>query len=118
MHVAGVKERCTFLIWGAETTADGDRYRAAKSLGIDLINALRLVAPGRLKGLTLRRPYTSDLLTFGEEYRLNVEYSWNVPRRAAIWNVAITPNAPPDPMRPNGPGTQDFSLDLTPEVDR
>jgi hypothetical protein len=119
LYVAGTKERCTFLIWGDETTADGDRYRAAKDIGIDLINALRLVAPGRLKSLTLRRPYASDINTFGEEYRLNVEYHWNVPRRARIWNVSITPAATPDPMRPNGPTDNETrSFDLTPDVTR
>jgi len=119
MFVAGVRERCTFLIWGAETAADGDRYRAAKDIGVDLTNALRLVAPGKIKGLQLRRPYKTDILTYGEQYRLGVEYAWNVPRRARIWNVAVTPNAAPDPMKPNGPTANETrSLDLTPDVER
>jgi len=116
--VAGVTERCTMLLWGDETTADGDRYRAAKQLGIVLINVLRLVAPGRLSGLTLRRPYKTDLNTFGEEYRLTFEYQWRVPRVAAIWAVPVTPLSPYDPMRPNGDTGTTFTLDVTTEGSR
>jgi hypothetical protein len=112
-YVAGVTERCTMLLWGDETTADGDRYRAAKQIAVTVVNALRLVAPGRLAGLTLRRPYKTDLLTYGEEYRLTFSYFWRVPRVAAIWSVPVTPISPPDPMRPNGDTGLDFTLTPT-----
>lgn len=117
-YVAGVTEQATALLWGDETPADGDRYRAAKSLGVLLFNCLGKVAPGRVTRLSFRRPVKTDLLTFGEEYRLSFSYFWRVPRIAAIWNIPVTPVSPGDPMRPNGDTGTAFDLTLTTTVTR
>lgn len=117
-YVAGVTERCTFYLWGDETTADMDRQRAAKLLGMSVINLLRALAPGRIKGMRFTRPVKTDILTYGEELRLAVEYAWNVPRDAAIWNVAVSPISPPDPDRPQGSTGKTVEVDTTVEPTR
>lgn len=111
--IAGITERCKFLIWGAETPADGDRYRAAKAIMVRLINAIRASAPGRATGLRIVRSDTPKIVTYGEEYQLNMDYFWAVPKDAAIWAVPTTPVSPPDPDRPHGDTGYDFEV-ITP----
>jgi hypothetical protein len=116
--IAGITERCTFLIWGAETVADGDRYRAAKAVMVRLINAILASAPARAFGMRITRSDTPKIVTYGEEYQLSIDYFWSVPRDAAIWNVPITAVAPPDPDRPHGDTGYTFEVDTPVEGSR
>jgi hypothetical protein len=111
-YIAGITERCKFLIWGAETPADGDRYRAAKAILVRLVNAIRASAPGRVKGLRITRGDTPAIVSYGEEYQLSMEYLWPVPVDARIWAVPTTPVAPTDPDRPHGDTGNEFDVQV------
>lgn len=113
---ASVTETCLCRVWGAETTADADRYDAAKALAAQLLDGFKIAAPGRLRGAQILREDETSIETFGEEYQLLVSYTWAVPRdeqlRQAATALALVSDSPQDPDRPNG-GT---GLSFTPAV--
>lgn len=116
-QVAGVTERATCYIWGDGTVADADENRAAKALGVRLINCLKMAAVGRLVGAQLTRANTTKVAKFGEEYTLLVEYAWGVPRDpmvdAAARALGAMSVSPPDPDRPHGSTGAVFHVDVT-----
>jgi hypothetical protein len=110
--IASIRETMTAYVWGDETVADGDRYRAAKALCMRLINAYRREGPGKLTGLNIARG-DATAETFGEEYQVTAAFTWNVPQDAAIWAPPTTPEPNPDPMRPQGDTGETESLTMT-----
>ncbi len=109
-HIGSMHENARFFVWGAETTADGDRHRAAMTICLRLVNVFQ---KGRIE-----RSSRTSILTFGEEYQINVEWIWNVPHDAAIWAVPVTPVSPNDPAQPNGPTGKTFVITPAAEIER
>lgn len=112
--VGAVNDSCTALIWGAETTDDFARNDAALALRRRLIGALHRVAPGRITPGAVERLRDTNLLTYGEEYRLTFSYREDI---LAVKSIALLPaplgvTSPPNPMKPNG----DTGLELTPVI--
>lgn len=106
-QVASITETVKCYVWGPETLDDKARLVAARTLAMQLLNAFKASAPGRLTGGRLERGIDTHVLTFGEEYRLTISYVWGVPEDEAIWaaarSTAPSPAAsPPNPDKPNG----------------
>lgn len=118
MFAGSLAETCSFHLWGAEGDTDASQKTDAKSMLVRLLNVLRLRGPGRLKTVTVVWPSPTNILEHGAECRVDIRYTWQIPRDGAVWAIALTPASPPDPMKPNGPTGVDFSLDLTPAVER
>lgn len=116
-QVAGITERATCYIWGDPAAADTDENRAAKALGVRLINCFKMAAVGRLKGAQLTRANKTKAAKYGEEYVLLLDYSWGVPRDkvvdAAARALGAMSASPPDPDRPNGDTGSTFHVTVT-----
>jgi hypothetical protein len=105
-QVASRIQACDVFVWGAETTADLDRYDAADAL-LDLVIAGVFTAgAGRIAGGDVDRQDGTSIETLGEEYRWHFEYARLVPRsdaiEAAAAALALMSKSPDDPDRPNG----------------
>ncbi len=113
-YVAGITERATCYIWGDPALAEGDENRAAKALGVRLINAFKRAAAGRLKGAQLTRANATKDAKYGEEYTLLIEYQWGVPEDKAIWRAASTDQTltPRNPDKPDGDTGKVYHVDV------
>ncbi len=112
--VGAVSDSCTALIWGRETTDDFTRNDAALVLRSRLIAALHRVAPGRITPGAVERLRDTNILTYGEEYRLTFSYREDIAviKSIALLPAPLGPTSPPDPLKPNG----DTGLELTPVI--
>ncbi len=112
-YVSGVSLGFTAYVWGKESSSNNDllRYVAADALVDRLINALSVLAPGRLTPGTIQRAKDTHILTYGEEYQVRFTYSRGVARDAALWAVDMTAVSPPDADRPQGDTGYTFEID-------
>lgn len=105
-QVGTIREGVRCYVWGAETTADADRYEDARRRMMRLIAAFKNSAPGRLLMGPIVRGDQTDVDTYGEEYQITIAYEWAVPNDRAIAKAAKTLGGPtilpPDPDRPEG----------------
>lgn len=106
-YVAGITEGTACYVWGDPALADGNRERAAKALGVRLINAFKRAASGRLTGASLKTVFGTKFAKYGEEVQVLLSYTWGVPKDAAIWRVpstdqTLTPRLPDMPDGPTG----------------
>lgn len=117
----------TFFVWGDEDADDRDRIREARRIVHRLVAALRTAGVGRIEFAGIERLKETNIVTYGEEFRLEASYAWQIPRDDAIELAAqalITggldySQAPPDPDRPNGGTGRDFATgSVTMENDR
>lgn len=127
LHIGGgelgsITESCTCYVWGRETAADADRYDDAKARVMRLYAAFNAAAVGRLELRRLERGDQTRLVTFGEQYQMEIGYVWAVPRDAAIDAAAealavagVIGDSPVNPDRPNGPTGLLFNVDVTVE---
>lgn len=117
-----VTETCLARVWGRETTAQPDRYDAAKTLAMQLLDGFKLAAPGYLTGASILREDQTNIETFGEEYQLLVSYTWAVPRDEALRQAAVAlalfSDTPQDIDRPNGGTGDTFVIDVIPQNTR
>lgn len=108
---ASLTETVVCRVWGADTTADGDRYRAAKAMAMQLLDAFICTAEGRIFGAQILREDQTNIETFGEEYQLVLSYKWAVPYDNTIRLAAEAlgrTSGLPDPDRGNGATTLTF----------
>lgn len=120
-QVNSITETVRCYVWGAETSDDVDRQRAAEALAHRLLNAFKATAPGRLAGKVRLRNSDTNVVTYGEELVLDLAYSYGVPYDDAIWDAAYAaaPDpalSPPDPDRPQGDTGDTFTVIPTLEV--
>jgi hypothetical protein len=103
--VGGITEAVDCYIWGAETSADVDRYRDAEARWHRLLNAFKASASGRIKARRRSRLRSTNVVTYGEEFIWTVEYTYAVPYDQALWDYANAhaPNPPPSPPNPDKP---------------
>lgn len=105
-EIASRMQSCDVFVWGAETTADLDRYDAADALLDQAIAAVFTAGAGRITMGDVKRQDETSIDTFGEEYRWRFEYARLVPRsdafEAAAAALALLSKSPEDPDRPNG----------------
>jgi len=119
--VSSVVQTCTAYLWGAETADDLTRYDDADTLLDRFVNALVRCAVGRLKDAPLQRGKETDILTYGEEYRLRFGYEREIAKDQTVWNTAIPPlvpqyNPPPFDAPPGTPAsTIEIDLSTTPK---
>jgi len=117
-------------IWGAESESDDEaRYDNALAMGARLMAAFNAAGVGRLTLVRMERDSQTSVVTFGEQYQLEVGYVWAIPRDEAIEIAARAlaqaaedagefPQSPPDPDRPNGPSTVTFQNQIVMENER
>lgn len=115
-EVGSIGETVECYVWGVETADDINRHRAAEAIAHRLMNAFECCAPGRHTSKIRRRNAGTNVLTFGEELVLEVEYTYAVPVDDDIWDAAYAaaPSpalSPPDPDRPNGDTGDIFTVD-------
>jgi hypothetical protein len=113
--VGAVSDSCTAFIWGAETSDDWTRNNAALALRRRLIGALHRVAPGRIMPGAVERLRDTNLLTYGEEYRLTFTYREDIP---VVKSIALLPapdgvTSPPNPLKPNGDTGLELEIEMT-----
>lgn len=118
----------TWLVWGGETSDDRDRIRAARRIVHRLVNAFEAAGAARYDLVDIERLKETNIVTYGEEFRLTMTYAWQIPRDDAIEQAAAAlrdggglgyGNSPPDPDRPNGDTGFDFATgNATLENDR
>lgn len=105
-QLGSISEAVTCYVWGSETLDDADRYRDAKARVMTLLAAFNAAGVGRLVLRRLERGDTTSLITYGEQYQMEIAYVWAVPRSDAVDRaaraLALTGASPPDPSRPNG----------------
>ncbi len=115
---ASITQTATVFLWGAETGDDLRRYDDADALLDRFVNVLVRVAPGRLDSAPVQRGKDTDILTFGEEYRLRFSYKRQIPTDVAVWSAALptpedpNPNPPPFDAPPGTPEST-IAIDLT-----
>ncbi len=116
-QLGSITEACVCYVWGAETVENGDRYDAAKAMILRLVAAFNAAAVGRLEYRRLERGDQTSLVTYGEEYQLEIAYTWAVPRDGAVDTAAAAlaevggySQAPPDPDRPGGGTGSTFKI--------
>jgi hypothetical protein len=68
---ATIGETCTAYIWGVNADDDNGigQFRAAKTLLVELVGALRLVAGGRVRFLEYSLADETLVLKYGEQYQ-------------------------------------------------
>jgi hypothetical protein len=105
-QAASITETVVCYVWGSETVADADRCDDAKARSMRLLAAFKAAAPGRLAMRRLSRMKGTNIVTFGEEWRMTIAYTWAVPQDRAVTKAAKTLGGPsplpPDPDRPDG----------------
>lgn len=111
-------EEIRAFLWAGENTNDLRRYSEIESMKDRYINVLRKIIPGKLVMRVVNPALLSNIVTFGEDRQIVAEYTREVPRDAAIWNVPIVPKSPPDPDRPHGDTGYEFVVEATVEGDR
>lgn len=117
-NVAKDTEEIRAFLWAGEAADDIARYAAIEDMKDRYVNILRKLIPGKLVMRTVNPVLVSNINTFGEDRQIIAEYTREVPRDAAIWNVPIVPKSPPDPDRPHGDTGFDFIVEATVEGDR
>jgi len=117
-NVAQDTEEIRAFLWAAEVADDLARYAAIENAKDIWINIVRKLMPGRSEIRTVNPTITANIVTFGEDRQMIVRYGRDVPRDAAIWNVAITPISPPDPDRPQGDTGYEFEVTTSLEPTR
>ena len=113
MSVATVSAGCDVHVRAPEGGDDAFRFDLAERLADRVVNALRAIGPGRVELGNYSDNSPAPVDAFGADISLSFTYARQVPRDAAIWTVATTPAAPPDPMRPNGSTGDTFAIDAT-----
>lgn len=111
-------EEIRAYIWAGEAADDLARYAAIEDMKDRWLNVLAKVLVGRKESKTVNPTLISNIVTFGEDRQIITRYERQVPRDAAIWNVALTPISPPDAMRPNGSTGDTVVVDITPQGER
>lgn len=104
--VAAVAHGCTVYLRGAESGADGSRFKAARALGDRVLNCLKICASGRFKGGKTRDASPTDVDAYGADVLMTFTYRRDVPRDEALWNLLAlaTVNTPPtSPINPDQP---------------
>lgn len=101
-NIAKDVEEIRAFLWAAEDLNDIARYAAIEAMKDAWINVIRKIMPARAEIRSVNPAMATNVVTFGEDRQIIVRYERQVPRDAAIWNVLLTPVAPPDPDRPAG----------------
>jgi len=107
---------CRVYAWGAESADDIARNDAAMALMMQAQAALQIAGVERATFGDVVREDDTNIVTFGEEYNFRFEYTWSVPRDAALEAAALALGAvsksPTDPDRPLGHTPQNFSINV------
>jgi hypothetical protein len=100
---------CAVYVWGNESANDLDRYREAERITMRVVAALNEAGVGRIEFGSEERLAGTNVVTYGEEFRILFDYSHAIPRDAAIDAAAetlaqagATSQSPQDPDRPDG----------------
>lgn len=116
----------TWFVWGDENADDRDRIREARRITMRLVAALKAAGAARIELVSVDRLKATNIVTYGEEFRIEMSYAWQIPRDDAIEQAAAAlitggldySTSPPDPDRPNGGTGRTFEVNITMENDR
>lgn len=117
-QVGSITESVRCYVWGAETSLDVSRYDDAAARCVRLLNAFAASCSGRSTKGAFSRNAGTNIETFGEEYVVELSYTWPVPYDdeifAAAYATAPSPAlSPPNPDQPTGDTGLTFGVAVT-----
>lgn len=118
-QVGSITESVRCYVWGAETVADVSRYDDAAAKCVRLLNCFAASCPGRNTKGAFRRLAETNVVTYGEEYVVELSYTWPVPYDDQVFAAAYAaaPNPPLSPANPDQPnGSTGLTFSVTPTL--